>query len=101
MKEKEVKEIEKLFDIKFIGDSRIDGRPLFKIKKDNLIVDDLREFFEISIIPLLEDHIPGFMGLSNFPAGEKDTFIIKIEEVKKDFNQYIRKEKLKKLDIYL
>lgn len=96
--EKQIKQIEKIFSIEYISKSRIDGYPIFKIRKDD--VDDLKDFFEIELIYLLEDHIAGFMGIPNSPIQMKnDVFMIKITEIKKDFIKYIRKEKLKKLEI--
>jgi hypothetical protein len=87
----EIKQIEKIFSIEFIGFSRLDGYPYFRVKNKN--VDELKEYFKMEIVSLLEDQIPGF------PAGQKDIFILKIVECNKHYIQHIRKEKLQHLEI--
>ena len=98
--DKQIKEIEKIFSIEYKGVSRIDGYPLFNTKKDKY--EKLNEFFKIEIMPVLEDNIQGYMGIPmthNLPAGQKDCFILKFYEMKKNYIQHIRKEKLKKLKL--
>jgi hypothetical protein len=100
LNDKQIKEIEKIFSIKYEGLSRIDGSPLFNAKKDKM--DKINEFFKIEILPILEDNIQGYMGIPmihNLPAGQKDCFILKFYEIKKNYIQHIRKEKLKKLKL--
>jgi len=77
----EVKQIEKTFSIEFIGFSRIDGYPFFRVKNEN--VDELKEYFKLEFIPLLEDQLPGF------PAGQRDRFILKIVECDKQKLQHL------------
>lgn len=89
----EVKQIEKIFSIEFIGFSRIDGYPFFTIQKEQ--IDELKEYFKLELVSLLEDQIPGF------PAGKKDRFILKIVECNKHYQQHVRKEKLQHLEINL
>lgn len=92
------KEIEKLFSVEYLGNSRIDGYPFFKIKRNHQQWNHMRDCFEIHLVSALEDNIASNMGIA---AGEKDYFLIKIVEIKMNYDQYIRGEKLKKIDIYL
>jgi hypothetical protein len=94
LNEKEIKDIEKIFSIEYKGSSRITGEPLFNVKKDKY--EKLNNFFKTEIIPILEDHIPMTY---NLPAGQKNCFILKFVEIKKNYISYIRKEKLQKLKI--
>jgi hypothetical protein len=94
----QIKDIEKLFDIKYVGDSKITGNPLFVIDS-NVGTDILREFFDIELVLLLEDHMMT-PSLPNLPAGQKNKVLIQIANKKKNFNQFVRKEKLKKIGIY-
>ena len=65
----------------------------------------IREFFDIELISILEDHISGFMGsplaIPGFPAGQKGYLVMKLTGIKKNYTKYIRKEKLKKIEIHL
>lgn len=90
----EIEKIEKFFDIKFLGSSRIDGNPIFKNEKCDLIMNNLKNFFEIEIINYFNANFQLLHNKNQLP----EDFIIKIVTKKKDFNQYIRKEKLKKLN---
>ena len=84
-------EIENFFELEYVGDSRIDGYPYFKGKKDE--IHNLNQYFDIDYVSLLEDQMPGF------PAGEKSNFIFKITKIKEDFYKLIRKEKLIKINL--
>lgn len=100
----EIKQIEKVFSADFVGKSRIDGYPMFKVKKE--YVTEMKEVFSMDFISVLEDHIAGFNTLSaatyttpSLPAGQRDFLMLKITGAKDKFNQYLRKEKLKKIEI--
>jgi hypothetical protein len=97
MKNEQIKEIEKLFPLEYLGDSRIDGYPYFKLNNELIDIQEIGKYFDISLTPLLEDQL----GLAGFPAGEKQKVIIKISGIKNEFDQYLRKKKLIKLDINL
>ena len=95
MREEEIEEIEQIFEVKFIGESRIDGYPIFKCKYMEMSMIEVFNYFKISYVPLLEDQMPGF------PAGEKSTLLFKITEIRPDFYKLLRKKKLQKIEICL
>ena len=106
--QQDIQDISKIFSIEHIGNSRIDGYPMFKTKYTNYNdLNELKEFFSLQLIPLLEDHIAGFMAtgstinmMPGFPAGQKDFILLKISGLKKDYKQFVRSEKLKKIEIH-
>ena len=87
-----IDEISNTFEIEYIGNSRIDGYPYFKAKKDVFEIYSIMNYFDLEYIPLLEE-------MTSFPAGEKDNIIFKITKIKEDFCRLIRKEKLIKINL--
>jgi hypothetical protein len=79
---------------------------MFKVKKE--YIAEMKEVFLMYFVSTLEDNIAGFMTLSaatyttpSLPAGQKDFLMLKIVGAKPNFNQYLRKEKLKRIEINL
>ena len=99
----DIQDIENLFSITYMGDSRISNSPLFWIiKYDKKKIKIIEKMFIIEFIPLLEDNnieiINKGKNYVSACAGYKDKVVFKIEAVKKDFGQFIRQKKLQKLN---
>ncbi len=48
----------------FHGLSRIDGKPIITISKDDNSIDKYRKYLDIQIIPIIEDYIPYFTNIN-------------------------------------
>jgi hypothetical protein len=102
-----IKNIENEFGVIFITKSKIDGCPIFTTSRDNLYFNSFRDCFELQLISTMEDNIGHYITGYTYtsPKSEmlqfSEIITIKIIGIKKDYYQYMRGVKLKKLDIFI
>lgn len=84
-----IKDIIKIFPMTFEGRSRIDNNPFFRLKYNNSEPDYIRDCFDASIIDYESEKI----------GDNSQILVLKINDVKPNFYQYLRKEKLIKINL--